>query len=105
MSSSALSSAEFFLNQRVNRRNYLPIPTMPDRRFRLLLLKKACRCKHGFNAHHLKKAPKVGRIRGPGGPTASQLATNMAKSCEVGLRTLTQVSDCFITTSASRRPE
>src|SRR5258708_28612786 len=51
----SLSSAEFFLNQRANRPNYLLTPTMPDRRFKLRVSKKACRCHHAFNAHHLKK--------------------------------------------------
>ena len=55
MPSSALSSAEFFLNQRANRPNYLLTPTMPDRRFKLRVSKKARRCHHAFNAHHLKK--------------------------------------------------
>jgi len=46
MPSSALSSAEFFPNQRVNRPNDLPVPKMPDRRLKLRLLKKARRCHH-----------------------------------------------------------
>jgi hypothetical protein len=28
---------------------------MPDRRFKLRLLKKACRCYHAFNAHHYEE--------------------------------------------------
>jgi|SRR5882757_946429 len=58
--SSALSSVDFFPNQRVSRPNNFLTPSMPDRRsVRSPLSKKSCRSGHGILIHHKKITPNA----------------------------------------------